>query len=425
VKILHAHLAVYPEILERFLREGYLGNRVGHPDVVHVIDDDVGPDGAPFLVMELLDGCSLDERIEREGPLPLGDAARILTCVLSVLESAHEKGIVHRDLKPANLFQLRNGSIKVLDFGIARIAEPAGNQAMTKGGAVLGTPSFMPPEQARGRVGDVDARSDLWAAGATFFALLANCSLRAEAETANEALLYAMSKPIAPMASLLPSLPTAVGAFLDRALALEKSARFCSATEMKEELARALERSGSAALTARHSRPSALETGIATPFEAPEPPPAGTVRTDGIAPKIASRTTPFFAAPVTPVTPVTSPIVSGSASHVEPSRAPRNVALAGGLLLLFALVGAAIALSRDDAPAARLEASAHASGESTRPPNVPAAAAPVPRASAEPPVVTPIPAVPSDVKSSAPTKLRGVSSTARPPDIAPLDRGRF
>ena len=268
VKVLHSHLAAHPDTLRRFLREGYLSNKVEHPDVVHVLDDDIAPDGAPFLVMELLDGRSLDTVLDERGPFVLKEAVDIVARVLSVLAFAHEKGIIHRDLKPANIFLLKAGAIKVLDFGIARLHETAMPHAMTRGGAVLGTPAFMPPEQARGRWDDVDARSDLWAMGATLYMLLTNRSVRGEAETANEALMYAMSKPVAPMAELLPGLPRPVGSVIDRALAFDRPARWESAAVMRDALTSALEAAGRGVGDTIIDAPAnnMLQTGAASSF---------------------------------------------------------------------------------------------------------------------------------------------------------------
>jgi len=242
VKILHAHLMAHHDTMRRFLNEGYLANKVEHPGVVTVLDDDVAPDGSPFLVMELLDGKSLDAVLDERGALPMKHAVDLACRVLDVLGAAHEKGVVHRDLKPANIFLLNDGRVKVLDFGIARLREATAQapSMATMGGAILGTPAFMPPEQAMGRWQDVDLRSDIWAMGATLFMLLANKSVRDEAESTNEALIYAMAKPVGPMAELLPQVPSPVGHCIDRALAFDKNARWPNARAMKAGLERAL-----------------------------------------------------------------------------------------------------------------------------------------------------------------------------------------
>src|SRR5262249_49111838 len=169
IKMLLPEHAANEEIRSRFLREGYAANSVKHPGAVRVVDDDVSEDGAAFLVLELLHGIPCDQLCtERGGRLPFDVASAIGVEVLDVLEAAHSKGIIHRDIKPGNLFVLRDGTIKVLDFGIARVRETVATGIHTTGGGMLlGTPAFMAPEQALGKAGEVDLRADIWAMGAT------------------------------------------------------------------------------------------------------------------------------------------------------------------------------------------------------------------------------------------------------------------
>ena len=168
VKVLNPEQGRKPEIRARFLREGYLANRIQHPGVVRVIDD--GTDGEHvFIVMELLQGETLkDIWQKRSRAVPASEVERFVAAVLEVLEVAHAAGVVHRDLKPDNVFLLDDGSIKLLDFGIARLHEESAlADHATTTGTMLGTPAFMPPEQALGHWDEVDARSDLYAVGAT------------------------------------------------------------------------------------------------------------------------------------------------------------------------------------------------------------------------------------------------------------------
>src|SRR5580692_5858163 len=173
IKMLHPELSLYQDFKNRFLREGYAANSVKHPSVVLVVDDDVTEDGAAFLVMELLRGVSVDALRKARGRLPALEAAEVGIQVLDVLRAAHEKGIVHRDIKPANLFVTHDGTVKVLDFGIARARDEASPDEQATGtGVLLGTPAFMAPEQANAKPSEIDARTDLWAMGATLFTLL-------------------------------------------------------------------------------------------------------------------------------------------------------------------------------------------------------------------------------------------------------------
>jgi len=175
IKILHPTLASVEEVRDRFLREGYAANRVEHKGAVQVLDDDVivgePEDGAPYLVMELLEGETLLTRTKRGLPLPEREALLVVDAVLDVLESAHARGVVHRDLKPENLFLPKDADplVKIVDFGLARLID---RQGQTIHGMAIGTPSYMSPEQAAGKVDQIDARTDLFALGATAFELL-------------------------------------------------------------------------------------------------------------------------------------------------------------------------------------------------------------------------------------------------------------
>jgi len=239
MKMLHAELARDPDIKARFLREGYLANAVEHAGVVSVIDDDVCADGSVFLVMELLEGETIERRWERKGRrLPVVEVLSITDRLLDVLASAHAREIVHRDIKPENVFLTCAGEIKVLDFGIARVRALSPRTNATQGGTTMGTPPFMPPEQARGRWDDVDARTDLWAVGATMFTLLTGRFVH-EADTVNEQLLSAMTRVAPKVSSLAPEIPREVAEVVDRALAFRKDARWEDARAMKGAIRRA------------------------------------------------------------------------------------------------------------------------------------------------------------------------------------------
>src|SRR4051794_30714386 len=125
IKMLHPFIAANADVRERFLREGYVANQVDHPGAVSILDDDLTTDGAPFLVMELLEGQSLDGWMQRSGEiLPLPDVLAVADQVLDVLAAFHERNVIHRDIKPGNLFITQAGIVKVLDFGLARLRDP-------------------------------------------------------------------------------------------------------------------------------------------------------------------------------------------------------------------------------------------------------------------------------------------------------------
>ena len=153
------------EYFARFRREAQAAGRCAHPNIVAIYDFALHEDH-PFLVMEYVEGESLAQAFSRGARFAPEEACRIMLQVLEALACAHGLGIVHRDVKPANILLIDNGRVKVTDFGVARI----GTAALTRGGFVVGTPSYMAPEQCRGE--KVDQRSDLFAAGIVLFELL-------------------------------------------------------------------------------------------------------------------------------------------------------------------------------------------------------------------------------------------------------------
>ncbi len=235
IKMLHAEISADPDLRARFVREGYVANAIENAGSVRVLDDDVTADGAAFLVMELLEGETLVDRATRlGGRLPREEVVAIAQRLLGVLVAAHAAGVVHRDIKPENLFLTTDGALKVLDFGIARMSDLKGSGS-TRTGRVMGTPAFMPPEQALGRSKEIDERSDLWAVGATMFNLLTGRFVH-DAETPEEQVVKTATQPVRPVAEVLPELPREVAAVIDRALAYDKRDRFASAKEMAEAL---------------------------------------------------------------------------------------------------------------------------------------------------------------------------------------------
>jgi serine/threonine protein kinase len=237
LKVLHPQYAAQATLRERFLREAYIANKAGHEGVVKVHDDGVDDNGAPFLIMELLLGESTADRADRlGGTLPLADALWVGHELLAVLVSAHEQGIVHRDIKPDNVFWTDDGKIKVLDFGIARLREEAPTQR-TRTGMVFGTPGYMAPEQALGRWTDVDARTDLWAVGATIFNLITGQSVH-EGETDNERLVNAATRPARSLGRAAPSVPNAIVELVDRSLSFDQRHRYPDAASMLKDLER-------------------------------------------------------------------------------------------------------------------------------------------------------------------------------------------
>lgn len=238
IKVLHPEAALIPHVQSRFLREGYLANRVAHPGAVAILDDDVDERGGTFLVLELLEGASLEAVFaRRSAPLDEREVLAIAYAVLDVLAVAHDRDIIHRDLKPANVFLERSGALRVLDFGIARLLDPTSGPGETAG-QPIGTPGFMPPEQARGRSAEVGRETDIWAVGATLYFLLTGRIVH-EGGTVAEQLVAAITQPAPPLAAAAPEVSPSVAAVVDRALAYVRQDRYPDARSMQRDVAAA------------------------------------------------------------------------------------------------------------------------------------------------------------------------------------------
>jgi serine/threonine protein kinase len=291
LKVLHPELSGSSEMRQRFIDEGYVANSIGHPGAVSVIDDDVTEEGDVFLIMDLLEGETLDQIIARAGSLPAMRVLTIAAAVLDILAAAHGQGIVHRDVKPDNIFITQKHEVKLLDFGIAQMTAPRRGHNTGTGGP-LGTPAFMPPEQARGQWDDIDGRTDLWAVGATMFYLLTGRDVH-QGDTVNEELLSAMTKKAPSLAKFAPHLPQPLVDLVDRALAFEREDRWPTAREMQTTVRKVqgLVASESMASPSKESGPSSATPTLVTPsFELrrrklPRPPPRAS------APSLRSRVT--------------------------------------------------------------------------------------------------------------------------------------
>lgn len=235
VKVLHPEIGMRPEVRDRFMREGYVANKIEHPGVVRVLEHGAVDEWSVFLVMERLVGESLADRVTRQGTLPIPELLDTLDQVLDVLAVAHAAGIVHRDLKPDNLFVLADGRLKVLDFGLARVIDGTPEDVRTRTGMAMGTLPYMAPEQALGKRSEIDGRVDLFALGATAFRILARRRIH---ESDSEAgLLVAMAtSPAPPLASVAPHVADSVAAIVDLALAFNRDARYPDARSMQADV---------------------------------------------------------------------------------------------------------------------------------------------------------------------------------------------
>ncbi len=256
IKLLRSSFARDPEVRARFLREGYVSNAVGHAGAVKVLDDD-SSEGSVFLVMELLEGESLEARRRRlGGRLPVDEVFTVADKLLDVLASAHQHGIVHRDVKPENVFLTDQGEVKVLDFGVAQMRRAGGDK--TGVGLMLGTPDFMAPEQMGGHPDEIDGRSDLWSVGSTLFFLLSGEAVHL-ASTLRDHIIATSTKQARSLAVAAPWVPVQLVDVIDRSLKLEKTDRWPDAGAMQTALRRAYA-AISLARTSPHTRTG--ESGI-------------------------------------------------------------------------------------------------------------------------------------------------------------------
>nr|WP_082598224.1 protein kinase [Kitasatospora sp. Root107] len=242
VKTLHTELGREQAFRERFRREAQAVARLQHTNIVSVFDsgEDIGPDGAttPYIVMEYVEGQALrdvlNEAIAKHGAMPADQALKITGAVLSALEASHDQGLVHRDIKPGNVMVSAKGTVKVMDFGIARALQ-SGVTSMTQTGMVVGTPQYLSPEQALGK--SVDARSDLYSVGCMLFELLTG-QLPFDGDSPFS-IAYKHVQEEAPSPSgLNPAVRPGVDALVARAMRKDPAHRFPTAEAMRAELER-------------------------------------------------------------------------------------------------------------------------------------------------------------------------------------------
>jgi serine/threonine-protein kinase len=408
---------------QRFSVEAKAAAKLRSRHVVQVIDDGETPEGNPYIVLELLEGETLEERVAREHDVSLADAVRVVTHVGRALARAHAQGIVHRDLKPANVFLVKSDDdeagwvAKVLDFGIAKVAQQVGT---TKAGTLLGTPLFMSPEQVRG-ASSVDHRADLYSLGMCLFHMLTG-EYAYYSESYSEVLVAICTRPLPLLREKAPWLPVPMEDWFQRACAKLPIDRFQSADEMTEALQAAA--GGASPLSKHKSVPEgriAPETlvGFAAPplvtmqVQAAE---LGLAHTQALEPRPA-----VGAAAITPVAVAVArdaPAITGE--KLPPRRSLRPWAIAAGLGLL-ALGSLAITLAffgghRRDGVATPNAPTRHAKTPM-----------PVPEPSAPP--LAPSPERPEAVSSVAaeaalaPPAPGVASSTAPRKTAAPVGRG--
>jgi serine/threonine-protein kinase len=328
VKILEPSAAARPDLVERFFVEAMAVNKIRHESIVNVLDVGRLDEGRPYLVMEFLEGKPLSAVLAHHGVLPLGTASRLASEILGALEAAHRAGVVHRDLKPDNIFVSPQGRAKVLDFGIAKLlpdAHSGAERQFTTTGMVLGTPTYMSPEQVIGSA--IAPATDVYAMGVILYEASTG-RVPFEGATLYELLHHQVHTPPPPPRQRRPDLPPAFEAVILRALAKDPEARFSSAREMAGALIAA-----AADLPAAEWAEIALGAGdpARDPTARPSPGLAGTPR---------AAPTPGAFAP-TPLVAPREPSVATTTPPPRPQPAARSRA-GLGVAIAAAVLGAAV-----------------------------------------------------------------------------------
>jgi eukaryotic-like serine/threonine-protein kinase len=386
LKVLHAAYSKDESLRTRFLREGYLANSVDHPGTVKVIDDEVTEDGCAFLVMELLIGDTLEDvRKKAGGRIPLDRAIGFADQLLGVLEAANKKGIVHRDIKPENIFMhvKEDGGeiVKLLDFGISKMTGE-GEEHATQAGTLLGTPTFMAPEQVR--TGPISPQTDMWAIGMVAHRFLVGRNYWPKAST-GELMALILVRPME-LPSTHPGaehLGGAYDAWFMRSCDRDPQKRWASVAEQVSALSDAL----------RLAKPPASQ------HYAPPPPATSTAV---IAPNMVhSHSTPSIGTGASAVT--NGAVTTGATAPPSKSSSTITILIAGATLFTVVAYGASRLMN------AHVASKTNASAASTA--SAPLVDAPV-ATSVSQPAIDPSIALPqaTAISSAAPTVSASASA---------------
>ncbi|MCL4749005.1 MAG: protein kinase [Myxococcales bacterium] len=239
LKALFRELASRKDLVARLRQEWRALARLNHANIVNVTDAGTSDNGVPFYVMERVEGETLADLLKREHALGIPRALGLAAAVLDGLSAAHEISIVHRDVKPPNIFVVTGGGVKILDFGIAKLADQSA-EVITARGVAIGTPRYMSPEQAKGQA--VDARADLYAVGLVLFEAIAGEGPFDDARDANELLLAHLSKPVPKLSSFHRGVSPELDQIVSGLLAKDPAARPSSAKQVAASLRALLKR---------------------------------------------------------------------------------------------------------------------------------------------------------------------------------------
>jgi serine/threonine protein kinase len=418
VKVLHPVLTTNRDIVNRFFNEAKATTTIKHPGIVEVFDFGYLPSGLAYLVMEFLEGMTLAERMKARGPLHEGEAAMLLRGVCSALAAAHARGIVHRDLKPDNIFLVPDPESplgqrsKLLDFGIAKLTDVGPAGSVTKTGAVMGTPTYMSPEQCRG-TGAVDHRADLYSIGCMFYELLTGRPPFVNAgagELIGSHLFVQPEPPSRYVQGISPETEALIMSLLDK----QPERRIQTSRELASVLSQIAHRFGwAASMTDVDARMSAPY--IATPGDQTYPALTPASFTPSAPMFTPAHHTPMPSQPVrTPTTTTSSTTLSGAASQSAPSSAPRRTRSRWviGAVAGLAITGGIIAF-------VAVGSSSGGTGERTAPS---AAGAPTKPADTKPADIKPADIKPADTTSTKPadTKPADIKPT-KPVDTKPAE----
>lgn len=427
VKFISGQVASDPQIMARFLQEASVAAQIKSPHVVQTFDQGVMGDGTPYIVMELLEGESLQERLNREGRLSLALVARILVQLSRALGRAHDIGVVHRDIKPDNVFLVPGDDgpfCKILDFGIAKQTTLPAMGGLTSPGTMVGTPEYMSPEQVLSAK-DVDFRADLWGLAVTAYHCITG-TLPFEAEALGQLCVKLLDGSFIPPSQHVPGLPPAIDQWMARAIALQPEQRFSSAKELATTFTQIVAASGpaDAELLLSATGTGANLTALTDSGAIAQPAPVAGVAT-------ASGSMP--GQPVAGA--VTGPgTLNGSSatSRAEPRRMPWTMLVLGGLAAVGAAVGAVVLVAAPDesAPASAAEREAQPSATVGEPSSAdPPGAEPTSEAGEQPSAAPTAPASASAAASASATAEPSAKPVAtappppRPPRPPPTSKG--
>jgi serine/threonine-protein kinase len=413
LKLLHADMLHHPNVVARFLREASAAGRIGNKHIIESFDAGTLESGEPYLVMELLDGETLEAKLERDGTLSLEEIADLLGQACDGVQAAHDAGIVHRDLKPENLFtiQRRDGPlVKILDFGISKF-DPAvtGADAVTREGSTLGTPYYMSPEQVNGDK-ELDARADVYALGVILYECASGRRPYEASALPRLSVLIHEGKPT-PLGELRPDLPAAFVEVVARAMAKDRNRRFARAADLGDALASF----GSSALdvTVEQPVPGSEHRSSKRPVVRISDPAASQPPT---ARPAAAISIPKAAAPS----------VAGAAVSVAHEKGPALRGVAIGAAVLACVAGSFFALRSKEAPRSDLRPPPSAAAATPSPaalvpdsaaaaePAESAAAAPTPSASSTLPAPPRVAATGTNAPLAAPSSSAALKTPPKP-----------